>query len=93
MKEIKPTVKLLWTTALALSLCALCGCARHYVITLSNGTQIGANSKPHLKGGAYIFKDAEGHKSYIPAGRVTEIEPASMSRKQQTKLKFLPSGQ
>lgn len=59
-------------------LVALCGCARHYVITMTNGTQIGATGKPHLKGGYYHFKDARGRESVIAAGRITEIAPASM---------------
>jgi hypothetical protein len=55
----------------------LCGCARHYVITMSNGSQIGTRSKPQFKNGVYVFKDANGNESYVPAGRVTEIAPAS----------------
>jgi hypothetical protein len=63
---------------LALMVCALCGCARHYVITLNNGSQIGTRSKPHLKGGYYVYKDAMGRDAYVGSGRVMEIAPASM---------------
>jgi hypothetical protein len=59
----------------------LCGCARHYVITLSNGSRITTSSKPRLQNGYYVFKDALGQDSYVGAGRVTEIAPASMSDK------------
>lgn len=66
------------------------GCVRRYVITLNNGTQIGTTSKPKLKGGRYIFKDAEGQPAFVPEGRVTEIAPRSMAR-EKTK-QFLPAG-
>ena len=65
--------------SLACGAVVLCGCARHYVITLNNGTQLSTSSKPHLQGGFYIYKDAMGRESYVWAGRVTEIAPASMA--------------
>ena len=61
---------------LAAGLLLLCGCARHYVITLNNGSQIGTRSKPHLKNGFYVYKEALGNESYVSEGRVTEISPA-----------------
>ena len=67
----------------AVCLLALCGCVRHYVITLNNGSQIDARSKPRLDGGAYWFKDALGRDARVPAGRVQEIAPASMVHKDQ----------
>ncbi len=65
------------------------GCARHYVITLSNGAQIGARSKPKLNGNVYTYKDALGNDSQIMVGRVTEIAPASMT--QDSGGRFLPA--
>jgi hypothetical protein len=70
---------------------ALSGCARHYVITLTNGNQIGAFGKPQLKGGVYVFKDASGRDAYIGAGRVTEIAPASMMPNKKTMFKAKPA--
>jgi hypothetical protein len=75
---------------LALVVVALCGCARHYVITLSNGSQLGTIGKPRLKGGFYVFKDALGRESYIGVGRVAEIAPASMVHQPATR--FRPNG-
>jgi hypothetical protein len=65
-----------------LPLCALAlllgsGCARNYVMTLNNGTQLGAKGKPRLENGSYYFTDARGEKTSISAGRVSQIEPAS----------------
>ena len=72
-------------------LAALCGCARHYVITMNNGTQIGTTSKPRLQGGYYVFKDARGRESVISAGRISEIAPASMVK--ADKGPFIPTPQ
>ena len=72
----------------ALGLCGS-GCARTYVITLRNGSRIAAVNKPKLQQGVYIFKDVQGRPSYLPAGRVREISPASMSQDQ--KSRFNPS--
>jgi Bacterial protein of unknown function (DUF903) len=68
----------------------LCGCARHYVITLSNGSQIGTRSKPHLKNGFYIYKDALGNESYISEGRVVEISRAGTTSSQPEPFKPEP---
>jgi hypothetical protein len=59
------------------SLLALTGCARHYKITLSNGSVITTQSKPKLdkKTGAYHFKDARGQPAILPGFRIKEIEP------------------
>jgi hypothetical protein len=59
---------------LLLAMLALNGCAHNYVITLSNGSQITAKSKPRLERGYYFFEDGQGRKSYVAAGRVREIE-------------------
>jgi hypothetical protein len=63
---------------LLLGLLLLCGCARRYVITVTNGTQMTTLGKPRLENGAYYFKDIQGVDSHIPATRVREIAPASM---------------
>lgn len=57
----------------------LTGCTRHYVVTLNNGNQISAFGKPKRENGAYVFKDAKGQQVSIPAGRVSEVAPASMA--------------
>jgi hypothetical protein len=75
---------------LPLGLLLFTGCARNYTITLTNGTQLGAKGKPHLKEGAYYFKDANGRDATVAAGRVSQIEPAS-SAKQGEKSGFIGS--
>lgn len=75
---VKKVVLLLAASGLLLS-----GCARHYTLTLTNGTQIGAIGKPRLQRGYYVYKNALGKQSAIGAGEVTEIAPASMMRKQK----------
>jgi len=65
-----------------------CGCVNRYVITLSNGGQIVTRNKPRLEGTAYVYKDSTGEKSQIPAFRVRQIAPYSMS--QEDKSYFNP---
>ena len=55
------------------------GCARHYTITLNSGSRISTLGKPRLQGGNYVFKDAKGQPGSVPAGRVQEVSPASMT--------------
>lgn len=67
---------------LTLAFCAmllLAGCARHYTITLNSGSRITTRSKPHLEKGYYVYKDANGEKNAVAAGRVREISPSSMA--------------
>ena len=68
---------------LLLGLLAFTGCARNYVITLNNGTQLGAQGRPRLENGAYYFKDARGQDSSVGAGRVSQIEPASSAGREK----------
>jgi Bacterial protein of unknown function (DUF903) len=66
------------TLPLLIGLIALTGCARHYVMKLSNGSEITTATKPRLKEGIYHFKDAKGEEHFVPTGRVREIAPASV---------------
>lgn len=65
--------------SLVLCLVLLTGCARNYVITLTNGARITTTSKPKLQGPVYIFKDAKGQEAQVSVGRVREIAPASLA--------------
>jgi hypothetical protein len=58
----------------------LCGCASSYVIKQNNGLRITTASKPKLKHGYYVFKDAKGNVQQIPQNRVLEIAPADMAQ-------------
>jgi hypothetical protein len=66
-------------TLTLLSALLLAGCARHYTITLNSGNRITALGKPRLENGSYVFKDAKGQVTSVPAGRVREVAPANMS--------------
>ena len=72
--------------SLAIASAGLCSCARQYTIKLSNGNEINTAGKPSLVEGSYHYKDARGVDNTVPAGRVTEIEPASMSKEEQKPL-------
>ncbi len=65
------------------------GCARNYVMTLSNGSRTMSRGKPKLEQGVYKFKDVAGQEHMVSAGRVREIAPASMAKKESTR--FNPS--
>src|SRR6185436_7601521 len=77
---------------LILALCCLAavllssGCARSYVMKMQNGTRITTSNKPKLDKGYYVFKDSGGRKVQIPAGRVREIEPASMAAEEKSQF-------
>ncbi|HEY9510919.1 MAG TPA: YgdI/YgdR family lipoprotein [Verrucomicrobiae bacterium] len=66
------------TLFLLVSALALCGCARHYTIVTNNGAQIGTLGKPRLSDDVYLYKDIQGRRHSVPAGRVREIAPSSM---------------
>src|SRR5882724_9506634 len=71
---------------LLICLAALTGCARQYVMKLTNGTKLLTASKPKLKSGYYTFKDAVGNVNKVPQGRVLEIEPASMAAEEKNRF-------
>lgn len=71
-------------TPLLLACALLTGCARNYVITLNNGSHVSTVGKPKLEGSSYVGKDANGQPIVIPAGRVKEIAPASMSSSEKS---------
>jgi hypothetical protein len=75
---------------LLLGALAVSGCARNYVMTMSNGTRVTTASKPKLKSGTYYYKDAMGRQVTMPAGRVQQIEPASMAKKEDSPM-FKPT--
>ena len=64
---------------LLLALPLLPGCARSYVITLTNGSRLVSAGKPRLEGSTYTYKDVRGEKFTVSALRVREIAPTSMS--------------
>ena len=57
-----------------------CGCARSYVISLTNGSRVVCSGKPRLKDGIYTYKDVRGEKYTVSELRVREVAPASMSQ-------------
>jgi hypothetical protein len=67
---------------LIIGLVALTGCARHYVLRLTNGSEITTATKPRLKEGIYHFKDAKGEEHFVPVARVREVAPASMAMRE-----------
>ncbi|HOX57052.1 MAG TPA: YgdI/YgdR family lipoprotein [Candidatus Paceibacterota bacterium] len=59
----------------------LTGCARHYVMKLTNGSEIITASKPQVKEGIYHYKDAKGEEHFVAVSRVREIAPATMAKR------------
>lgn len=57
------------------------GCATRYNVTLTSGRTITAKGKPRFdkSRNSFVFKDATGQQVDIPAMRIREIAPASMS--------------
>lgn len=86
-------MKLLPISLLAAVLAFGSGCARHYVITTNNGTKITTNSRPKKKDGYYLYKDMQGNKTSIFAGRVAEIAPLAKENKKKSTFEFIPAGQ
>lgn len=76
---------------LAVSALLLTGCARHYVMRLNNGALVTTSSKPKLKGGFYVYKDASGRENAVWQGRVAEIGPASQMSKEGSQFKPQPA--
>jgi hypothetical protein len=74
--------------SMLLSVLALSGCARTYVLTLSNGSKITAMGKPKLEGHNYVFKDVAGVETSIPSFRVAEIAPSSMASEDKSDSNF-----
>ena len=62
---------------LLLAAAALCGCARRYDMTLTNGGKVTNVRKPirSKEGGSYICTTANGQQLVIPADRVLSIVP------------------
>jgi hypothetical protein len=71
---------------LIISLLALTGCAHQYVVTLTNGTQLNAASKPKLDKGTYYYKQADGKTAAVPAGRVREISDARTAQEEKQRF-------
>lgn len=74
-------------------LLAVTGCASRYVIKTNSGSQITTQSKPRLKNGVYTYKDAMGRSTFIPAGSVAQISPASVEQEEDKSSKFRPATQ
>ena len=68
----------------------LSGCARNYVVRLTNGRQIVATTKPKRQGNVYVFKDGQGRDASVVAGSVSEILPASMAEDRQQSFSPTP---
>ena len=73
-----PRIKLELTLTLLVSLAALCGCAHHYLMKLSDGDQTVSVSKPKLQGTNYHFTGTDGVGYAIPRSRVVKIKTISV---------------
>ncbi|HYG24217.1 MAG TPA: YgdI/YgdR family lipoprotein [Verrucomicrobiae bacterium] len=54
------------------------GCARRYTMTTNGGGQIVSKGRPQLSNGVYVYKDLQGRRATVPAGRIREVAPSSM---------------
>ncbi len=79
----------IWMVLGLVTVMAFCGCTRHYVVTMTNGSKLTVCGKPKLQNGSYVVKDAAGKSYLVPSGRVREIAPASMEP--ESKGRFNPS--
>mgnify|MGYP000942777103 CR=1 FL=1 len=59
------------------------GCARRYLVTLTNGNVYTAAGKPKYdkQAGSYSFKDTKGNVITVPGFRVKEIAPPGLEEK------------
>ena len=64
---------------LLISLLAVCGCTRHYLMKLNNGGYAISLSKPKLQGTNYHFTGGDGVGYVIPQNRVEKIKTISAS--------------
>jgi hypothetical protein len=63
--------------ALLLTAAALCGCARYYDMTLTNGGRVEGVRQPKLdrQGGSWTYITRDGKTNLISASRVINIVP------------------
>ncbi len=76
---------------LAVSVLLWTGCARHYAMRLNTGALVTTSSKPKLKNGYYVYKDASGRENAVWQGRVAEIGPASQMSKEGSQFRPQPA--
>lgn len=64
---------------------AATSCRTGYDITLTSGGQITGVSKPKFDNthNVYVFKDASGQEHFVPAMRVSVIEPHEEPKKRE----------
>ena len=72
-----PRIKGKLALTLLVGLVALCGCAHHYLMKLSNGDQTISLRKPKLQGTNYHFTGSDGVEYVIPKSRVVKIKTVS----------------
>lgn len=67
----------LFRAALPALFLAVTGCRSSYVIETTSGSKIITASRPRLKEGFYVYRDARGDEQRISRMRVSEIGPAT----------------
>jgi uncharacterized lipoprotein len=78
-----PRIKRALALALLVSLVALCGCVRHYLMKLSDGDQTISVSKPKLQGTNYHFRGSDGGEYAIPRSRVVKIKTIAVEKPEE----------